>query len=83
MVRVTKWVDVEVHANIDLDDFRTDDLVRELEERGYTTYDTNENPTEDEIIDSIEKLYYAHTENEKIFKEELKRFFLKYIDKYI
>ena len=76
---VYKTVTVDVDVDVDLDDFDTDDLVYELESRGFKGVvgdEKEELPSTDYLSDSIYKLYKDYiTVSPEIFNKELKRFF--------
>lgn len=49
----TRTVTVDVDVHVDLDDFDTDDLIDELESRGYTGL-KNGKPEEDPIMERLQ-----------------------------
>ena len=64
---VYKEVDVEVY--VELDDFKTSDLIKELKSRGYDVRDHS-------LLTSLEKLYSTYlTCSRELFEKELKKYF--------
>lgn len=76
------------YVRIDMDDIDTEDLVDELEARGYKVIDSDENDFE-QVLDDINNLYrdfiywkdYAMKDSN--FESALKRFFEKHTDKIV
>ena len=66
MPYVQTWVDYE------LDDLSDDDLIEELEERGYTVLDKNEKPEMEDLLYKIRQEYIlCNPEQFRKFIEQL------------
>ena len=48
-----KTVSVDVDVDVDIDDFATDDLIDELEYRGYVVFDKNHEKARETNVDRI------------------------------
>ena len=79
MPTITTKVDVYV----DLCDFDKDDLIDELEDRGFTVVCRDESiAVKEKIMDDIHNLYQDWTSLDgKQFEEKLKKFFSEHLDK--
>lgn len=83
---VTKSVETFVDVDVDLDDFNTDELIGELEDRGYTVLSKNDlNHYEDHISSLKEDFlnWYQFGMSNENFEKTMKQFFLNTIDEYI
>lgn len=69
MPSVTKYVDVEVTVDVDLDDFDDDELIEECKNRGIWP-----NQVADTTSNSISELYEAYTAGKDI-TEQLRKVF--------
>lgn len=65
---------LSVDVDVDLDEFDTEDLIDELESRGYTVTDEEEVQSS-ETIDVIEELYQQFTTNQTVRPETLRELF--------
>ena len=78
MRRKTVSVDVDVDVEIDINDFDTDDLIDELEHRGYVVLDVNEEKARetnsDRILWLIRQSYITDTPEN--FRKFIERKFL-------
>ena len=85
MATVSAYVDVEV----DLDDFVTDDLIEELEDRGFIVMDKDDSDGPEHLKDNIHRLkedfieWYQFGMKNENFENRLKEFFKETINEYI
>lgn len=71
---------IETEVEVELSDFDVDDLVDELESRGYTVLDNDDSRTEK----AITRLYYDWLQmTPERFNEEIKKFFSEALNKHI
>ena len=67
---VTVYKEVEVDVDVEMNDFDDDDLVEEIEKRGYTVYRNDRGDT------SLDYLYSTYlTTPRETFEKELKKYF--------
>ena len=78
-----------VTVQVDLSDIETDDLIDEVERRGYEVHDANAKEEAESTIDEIHNLYQAFinwkdfgNKNES-FECDLKEFFKVTLDRYV
>ena len=76
-VSISTTVETDVDVDIDTDDFYDDDLIDELEHRGYIVFEKNDPQRNDELIkDRIFRLKTVYdTMAHDFFMKELKIFF--------
>lgn len=83
---VTKTIYTNVEVDVDLDDFGTDDLIDELELRGFTVANKEDSIQYEDRIFSLKEdfinWYQFGMTNEK-FEKTLKQFFLDTVNEYI
>lgn len=85
MATVSAYVDVDV----ELDDFVTDDLIEELEARGFIVMDKDDSDGPEHLKDNIHRLkedfinWYQFGMKNENFENRLKEFFKETIGEYI
>lgn len=85
MATVSAYVDVEV----ELDDFVTDDLIEELEVRGFIVMDKDDSDGPEHLKDNIHRLkedfinWYQFGMKNENFEKTMKEFFKETIGEYI
>lgn len=85
MATVSAYVDVDV----DLDDFNTDELIDELEARGYIVMDKDDSGAPESLKDQIHNLkedfilWHNFGMKNEVFERILKEFFKETIGEYI
>lgn len=80
---VTKYVETAV--DVDLEDFENDELIEELEARGYAVLEKNDTTLEDQIRDLREDFitWYQFGMKNENFEKIMKEFFKETIDEHI
>ena len=77
---MSRYRTVSVDVDLNLDDYDNEELVNELQHRGYSGYINGRNGTT-KNEDSVEKLYRNYlTLSPEAFSKELKRFFRENLD---
>ena len=73
---VTVYKEVEVDVDIEMEDFDDEDLVDEIEKRGYTVY--RGSSSGDTSLDYLYSTYM--TTSRETFEKELKKYFREKLD---
>lgn len=82
-------VNVNANVDVDLDDFNTDDLIEELEIRGFIVMDKDHSDGPEYLKDNIHKLkdefinWYQFGMKNENFEKIMKQFFINTIDEHI
>ena len=82
-------VNVNANVDVDLDDFNTEDLIEELEIRGFIVMDKDDSDGPEHLKDNIHKLkedfinWYQFGMKNENFEASMKEFFKETIDEYI
>lgn len=86
---VRKNIETFVEVDVDLDDFQSDELIDELEARGYIVMDKDDSDAPESIRNEIQKLkddfinWYQFGMKNENFEKTMKQFFKETIGEYI
>lgn len=83
---ITKSIETIVDVNVDLDDFDTDDLIDELEERGYSVEAKDEVTALEDQIRNLKEDFVLWKDlgmKNEMFEKIMQNFFKDTIDEYI